>query len=88
MFRVLGFLAGIGIFLTLGLQHYPGYIVYLTFVGTTLLVILLLLLFRLLARAMPSCSQVWNKRLQYWIEQLFMGFGNYDLLPHYTVTHL
>ena len=74
MFRVLGYLGGLILFLVLGLKGVTPKIYYLlSFAG-----------FRVLASYYNAFWMVWYKRYQKWTSDTLMCLGRYTEMPEYN----
>lgn len=88
MFRLIGFLGGIALFLTLGILKVNGYVYFLICAILNIGTLFFLIIFRLLAKYLNGFWRIWSKRLQRWISTAFLCLGHYIELPEYEATLL
>ena len=85
MFRVVGFLGGIVLFLVLGVLQVNGYPYFLICAILNISTIFFVILFRILAKYLNGFWKIWCKRLQRWISGALLCLGQYTEMPEYEV---
>lgn len=77
MFRLIGFLGGIILFLVLGVVKVNGYVYFLICAILNISTIFFIIIFRALAQYLNGFWKIWCKRLQRWISGALMCLGKY-----------
>lgn len=85
MFRLIGFIGGIILFLVLGILKVNGYVYFIICAILSISTVFFLMIFRLLAKYLNGFWRVWSKRLQRWISTAFLCLGHHVELPEYEV---
>lgn len=84
MFRVLGYLGGLILFLVLGLKGVTPKIYYLLSFAGSLILLGMVILFRVLANHYNAFWMGWSKRYQKWTSDTLMCLGRYTEMPEYN----
>ena len=77
MFRLIGYFGGIILFLVLGIKKVPGFRYFFIFAILNLAAMVLIIIFRLLAKYFHGFWRIWSKRLQRWISEALRCLGHH-----------